>query len=198
MEGTEAMIKLNNVSFSYDSKQVLKDLSLTINDGDRICLWGDSGVGKTTVLRLILGLEKAEANAVICTDKRFSAVFQENRLLPFKTIEENIMMLGGGDRLDYILDSLKISEAKNKYPSQLSGGMARRAAIARALSIDADVYIFDEPFTGLDRDNIGRAISLINEFTKGKTLICVMHDRETAELLNCKIINIEQINLLTE
>lgn len=189
------MIEFKNVSFSYKEKQVLKDFNLTVNDGDRICLCGESGVGKTTILRLILGLERAENGSVTCTDKRLSVVFQENRLLPFKTVSENITLFNRCDRLDYILSQLGISEAKDKYPSQLSGGMARRAAIARALSSNADVYIFDEPFTGLDNDNVMRAVNLINEITKDKTVISVMHDTQTADLLNSEII---KINLLTE
>ncbi|MGN1421242.1 MAG: ATP-binding cassette domain-containing protein [Eubacterium sp.] len=189
------MIEFKNVSFSYKKKQVLKDFNLTVNNGEKICLYGESGVGKTTILRLILGLEGADKGSVICTDKSFSVVFQENRLIPFKTAEENITLFGKCDRLDYFLTCLGIDEARSKYPSQLSGGMARRVAIARALSVDADIYIFDEPFTGLDSDNTLRAVNLINEITKDKTVISVMHDTDAADLLNSKII---KINLLTE
>ncbi|MGN0521939.1 MAG: ATP-binding cassette domain-containing protein [Eubacterium sp.] len=184
------MIKLDNLSFSYDNKQVLKGFSLTVNDGERICLYGDSGTGKTTILRLILGLEKADKASVKSTAEKTAVVFQEDRLLAFKTVEENITLFSKSNRLDYILSCLGILDAKNKYPSELSGGMARRAAIARALSVDADMYILDEPFTGLDRDNIIRAIKLINEITRDKTLITVIHEKEYARLLNCRIIEI--------
>lgn len=186
------MIELNHVSFSYDGKQVLSDFSLKINEGGRICLHGASGAGKTTILRLILGLEKVQSGAVVCTDKKMSVVFQENRLLDFRTTKDNIRLFADTDRTDYILSSLGIDGVRDKYPSELSGGMARRVAIARALSVDADVYIFDEPFTGLDRDNIIRAIKLINEITKDKILIAVMHEKEYACALNCKIIEISR------
>lgn len=181
------MIELHNVSFAYNSRQVLKNFSLTVKDGDRICLYGDSGAGKTTIIRLILGLEKAEKNAVICTDKKISVVFQEDRLLPFKNLKDNIALFGERDRMDYVIKSLGIADAEYKYPCELSGGMARRGAMARALSIDADLYIFDEPFTGLDRDNIIQAVNLINEITEGKTIIAVLHEKEYADLLNCTI-----------
>lgn len=186
------MIELHNVSFSYGERQVLDNFSLSINKGDRICLYGASGVGKTTIIRLITGLEKAEKNAVVCTCKKLSVVFQEDRLLPFKTVEENLTAFSKSQRINYILSSLGIDDVKDRYPSQLSGGMARRVAIARALAVDADVYIFDEPFTGLDRDNILQAIKLINEITKGKALITVLHEKEYASLLNCQIIDIEK------
>lgn len=187
------MIELRNISFSYkDNRNVLENFSLKANDGERICLYGNSGAGKTTILRLIAGLEKANAGSVICTNEKISVVFQEDRLLPFKTIKDNITIFSKCDNLDYILSSLGISDAEDKYPSELSGGMARRAAIARALSVDADLYIFDEPFTGLDRDNILRTINLINEITKGKTLITVLHEKEYVQLLNCEIIDIKK------
>lgn len=186
------MIELNNITFSYDDKQILKNFRLNINDGNRICLHGDSGIGKTTIIRIMLGLEKPKKGTVICSDKNISIVFQEDRLLPFKTLEENITLFGSREKSDYIMSALKIADAKDKYPSELSGGMSRRAAIARALSADADIYIFDEPFTGLDKDNTMRAINLINEITNGKTLITVIHEKELAELLNCKIIEINQ------
>lgn len=187
------MIELKNVSFSYGSNQVLKNFSIKINDGDRICLYGDSGIGKTTIIRLILGLEKADKNSVVCTDKKISVVFQEDRLLPFKTVQDNISMFANTDRNDYMLSSLGIFQSKDKYPSELSGGMLRRAAIARALSVDADVYIFDEPFTGLDNNNINCAISLINEITENKTLITVLHNKENAVDLKCNIIEIADL-----
>lgn len=185
------MIELKNVSFSYGSKQVLRNFNLRIDDGDKICLWGDSGIGKTTILRLILGLEKADRNSVIKNNAKMAVVFQEDRLISFKTVEENIKMFANSDKIDYILSSLGILDIKNKYPSELSGGMKRRAAIARALSINAEVYIFDEPFTGLDHDNILSAVKLINEITENKTVIAVTHSKNSAKLLNCKMVYID-------
>lgn len=186
------MIKLNNVTFSYNGKQILKDFCLNINDGERICLYGNSGIGKTTIIRLILGLEKPKNGTVICSSKNISVMFQEDRLLPFKTLEENIALFCNCAKTDYIMSVLKIYDAKDKYPSELSGGMSRRAAIARALSFDADIYILDEPFTGLDRENTLGAIKLINEITNGKTLITVMHEKAYANLLSCKVIDLNK------
>lgn len=185
------MIEFKNACFSYDSKQILSNFNLVINKGDRICLWGDSGIGKTTILRLILGLEKITSGTLIRDNSKATVVFQEDRLLPFKNAEENIKMFADSDKTNIIMDSLGISDFKNKYPSELSGGMKRRTAIARALAVEADIYIFDESFTGLDEDNILSAAKLINEITENKTVIFVTHNAHYAKLLNCRMVHVD-------
>ena len=182
------MINLNNISFAYDKKPIFENFSLNINDGDRICLFGESGLGKTTLLRLILGLEKAQSGE-INDDQKFSVVFQEDRLLPFLTILENITLLGADTKTSlYHLKALGISDAANKKPHELSGGMKRRAAIARALSVDFDTIILDEPFAGLDENNIALCAEHILKHTENKTVILVSHSKLEAEFLKTKII----------
>ncbi|MBO4338370.1 MAG: ATP-binding cassette domain-containing protein [Clostridiales bacterium] len=183
------MIEFKNVCFSYGEKQVLNDFNLTVNDGERICLFGESGKGKTTVLRLIMGLEKPQSGTVDVNGK-VSAVFQEDRLLPFKSVKDNISFVGGENNTDEILSALNLTEEKDEYPSALSGGMARRVSIARALSGKSDIYIFDEPFTGLDGKNIDSAAEIINKITNGKTVVCVLHEKANAAKLGCKIIEL--------
>ena len=187
MEGAEKMITFKNVSFSYGEKQVLKDFNLNIKKGERVCLFGESGRGKTTALRLICGLEKISDGSLTVDSDKISAVFQEDRLLPFLTVEQNIKMFSDSDNIDYVLEKLKLSDAKNLYPSELSGGMSRRVAIARALCKKGEIYIFDEPFTGLDSANITAATELINEITEGKTVVAVLHEKQYASSLGCRI-----------
>ncbi len=182
------MIKFNNVSFSYNDKNVLRDFSLHIKKGDRICLFGDSGSGKTTITRLILGLEKPTlGNITALPNLRPSVVFQEDRLLPFKSVLENITVFGvTKETALQSLITLGLFKEIDSYPKELSGGMCRRVAIARAVSLDFDYLILDEPFTGLDEENILAAIRHINEILDDRPLILITHSKKEAELLNCE------------
>lgn len=183
------MINIDNVSFSYGQTKVLNNFSLKIDAGERICLFGESGCGKTTLLKLIMGLEQPSSGSIETGGKHFAAVFQENRLLPFYTLEENIRVVGGDNLLaERYLSSLGMSGCIKLYPKSLSGGMKRRAAIVRALSVPFDCLVLDEPFTGLDTANISAAADLISTELKGRTLILVTHSRYEAELLNTKTV----------
>ena len=188
------MISFKSVSFKYGKKQILKDFSLDIKSGDRICLFGESGLGKTTLLRLIMGLEKPTGGEITgVTHKKISAVFQEDRKLPIKTDKQNLMLFGDEAEAAENLSALGLGAVADSYPASLSGGMARRVAIARALTHKADIYLFDEPFNGLDSDNIKSAADLILEKTKGKTFIAVTHNKGEAELLGTKILDLNGI-----
>lgn len=185
------MISFKNVSFSYGKKKILTDFSLDIKYGDRICLFAPSGFGKTTLLRLIMGLETVKKGSLEgVKGKTVSAVFQEDRLIPQKTVFQNLALFGDERAITEALEALGISDAANLYPSELSGGMARRAAIARALVRDADIYLFDEPFNGIDKENLLKTAEFILKKTMGKTFIAVTHSREEADKLKTEIIEI--------
>lgn len=185
------MIKFNNVFFSYGKKRILENFNLEIEDKSKICLFAPSGFGKTTVLRLIMQLEKPNKGTIEgIKNKKISAVFQEDRLIPQKTVLENLRLFGEDIKINEILSELNLSDIKNLYPNELSGGMARRIAIARALIYNGDILILDEPFNGIDKENIRKTAELILKNTYDKTVITVTHNTNEAEILNSKIIKL--------
>lgn len=185
------MIKFNNVTFGYGKNKIFDKFNFHIKDGDKISLFGESGCGKTTLLRLILGLEKAQKGEIIKRNAiKPSVVFQENRLLPFKTVLQNITLFSDEETAIFHLEALGIGNYKDYYPDDLSGGMKRRVAIARALSTDFDYLILDEPFTGLDAENIELAAEHILKTACNKSIILVTHSKKEAELLGARIISI--------
>lgn len=184
------MTELEHVYFGYGFRNyILKDFSLKIREGDRVCLSAPSGKGKTTALRLITGLEKPRRGTVKTDgDIKISAVFQDDRLLPWKTVLENTAMFSSEEAAKEMLIKLGLGDVMNSLPKELSGGMKRRAALARALCHDFDMLILDEPLTGLDEENKANCLRLINEALQGKTLVMATHDLTEAEYLGARIV----------
>ena len=146
------MILLHDVCCAYDGKTVLQNLTLALPKGGTVALTGPSGTGKTTLLKLLAGLITPVSGHIEgLGGKRVSMVFQEDRLLPWRTALENVALFCGDETLaKETLVRLELSDALNKRPSELSGGMQRRVALARALCYGGDILLLDEPFKGLD------------------------------------------------
>jgi len=176
------MIELRNVRMAYGDKLVLDKLSLSFSAPGMYALLGPSGRGKTTLLRLIAGLETPQDGSVsVPQDTRIAFCFQEDRLLPFKTVLENVMLACGNlSAAMHWIDAVGLEGEENSYPASLSGGMKRRAALARALAFDAPVLLLDEPFRALDDATHAEMLSLVREAAKDKLLILVTHDEEDA------------------
>ncbi len=175
-------IKIENVSKSYGEKKVLRDLSLFIPHGSVTAIKGSSGCGKTTLLRLICGLEKADAGNIIGVSKKdVSALFQEDRLFPWLTALENVEAVIKDKKKKplaaQILSDLGLGDKKDlaAFPSELSGGMMRRVAIARALAYKSKVLILDEALRGLDEKNFENAVDVIERYRDERTVISVTH-----------------------
>lgn len=186
------MIKLSNVTFAYkNGDPVIKSLSLHIKKGERVRLTGESGIGKTTVLRLISGLEKPQKGKVTLADgAKISAVFQEDRLIPTLNALENVSLFSNGEKAKEMLSALGLEDSFGLMPAELSGGMKRRVALARALARESDILILDEAMTGLDEANRERVAAVINRYAEGRTIVCVTHDIREAELIGTKDVNI--------
>ncbi len=181
------MISLQNVSFAYGENTILQNVFLTLTEG-AVCFTAPSGSGKTTLLRLLAELERPQNGAVLRQGERVAVLFQENRLFPWLTVEQNVALAcPKGDVAPY-LEAVELTADKDKYPEELSGGMQRRAALARALAFNGDVLLLDEPFTGLDNDLRERIAKAITERFRPRCTVLITHSPEDAALLNARII----------
>lgn len=170
-------------------KPVLGEVFATIDRGDRICLLGPSGIGKTTLLNAIAGLDKSVPHeAVIGRDKlRVGYLFQEHRLLPWRSLDANLRLVGASEEeAKGLLQQVGLSGYGDYLPDQLSLGMARRAALARCLAVKPDLLLLDEPFASLDPVIAGGLKALIAGILDSHpdmAMICVTHDGGDAEIL---------------
>lgn len=187
------LLIIRDLSKSFDGRPVLKQVSLELTAGQIYCLMGPSGSGKTTLLRILLGLEQADSGT-ISSPFRFSAVFQENRLCESFSVLDNVMLAArtGLTRSQAARELTRLlpEESLLRPASTLSGGMKRRAAIARALFADADAVLMDEPFAGLDDATRQSVIAYIKEKTVGKLVVISTHQEEDLDLLNGTLITI--------
>lgn len=180
-------MEIKNVSFSYGDEPVIRDLSFSLSGGRRIAVMGESGRGKTTLLKLLLGQIEPTAG-VIERDpgERPAVVFQEDRLLPWFSAKKNVAYSASpGVSAEDLLRDMELADSMDKLPKELSGGMQRRAAIARALAFAGDPLLLDEPFKGLDPDMRARVAEKILERAKNASILLITHDEHEAELLLC-------------
>ena len=190
--------------------QALDDVSFDVAEGEIVALAGPSGCGKTTLLRIIMGLEQATSGSVIVGGKRVQGcgldrgmVFQHAELLPWKTAGDNIKFALSAkgipepaleETVRRTLDLVGLAHARDRRPHQLSGGMRQRVGIARALAIDPEVLLMDEPFGALDsqtREQLQLEVLEIHERTR-KTVIFVTHDLDEAVLLADRVVVMSQ------
>ncbi len=205
------MIELNNVSFGYDSRIVLKRISLRIDQDESVAIMGPSGSGKSTILRLILGLETPQSGAVLIDGQNISAlrerqkreirqsigmVFQDGALFDSLTVGENVgyylfehtnlkpdeIELKVREMLGFV--GLDADDIIDKLPELLSGGMQRRVAIGRALlSTDPKIMLYDEPTTGLDPQSARTVLELINKLTLERKVSTIVVTHQIADAL---------------
>ncbi len=209
-----AALILSNVSKTYtiDSRPVaaLTDINLMVEAGEFVTIVGRSGCGKTTLLRLIAGLEQKTSGQLVFTppNAKIGLVFQEPRLMPWLTVESNMAfaMLKESNRdhvqqtVNHYLKLLGLEDFRQAYPSEISGGMAQRTALGRALCYNPDIILMDEPLGALDaftRASLQR--ELVHIFRLAcKTILFVTHDVDEAALLGQRIIIMSEGKILKD
>ncbi len=187
------------VSKSYGEKQVFRRLALDIDEGEILCVLGESGGGKTTLLKILAGLTDFEGSVEGVSSVGY--IFQEPRLLPNLTVEENLLYAGAErGEIEDVLRKVEMFAFKEKRPKQLSGGEKQRVAIARAFLSKAPLLLMDEPFSSLDT---ALKIRLSKVFAKlwrdsKKTVAFVTHDLEEAWMLGHRAVVLQQGEIVSD
>ena len=190
-------LEIRRLSKQFGEKTLFAGLDLIV---DRpMILWAASGWGKTTLLRILMGLETADAGTVAGVG-RVGAVFQEDRLCPHLTAVQNVELvlentnLDSGTEIRAELQQLGFDKAALKLPARkLSGGQKRRVALLRAVLAESDTLLLDEPFTGMDPETMKKAASLLRKRCKGKPVLLATHDRAAIEELGWPVLELEKL-----
>lgn len=185
-------ITVEHLSFAYGERPILNDLSFTVGEGETLLVQGASGCGKTTLLRLLLGLETPQSGRVEVPLKK-AAVFQEDRLFRGLSAAGNIALVSDSATAARLLGEAGMEEFAALPPEKLSGGTRRRVAILRALASPFDALFLDEPFAGLDPENHRLFAALIRKYQNGKPLLLVSHDSEDAALFPARVLELPRL-----
>lgn len=191
-------IMLKNISKAYDGLPILKNISLDFEIEKYYCIMGSSGLGKTTLLNILMGLLTPDTGTVENLDyTEIAAVFQENRLCENLSVGANLRLVctkkGQMQYASQILDQLLLNGCLKKPVRQLSGGMQRRVSLARAVISNRNIMIWDEPFKGLDVTTRNKVIAYLKEHCKNKTVIWVTHDIQEYNQFGGELIQLDSL-----
>lgn len=191
-------VEIKNLCKSFGEKKVLQNLKMRLEDGGIYCLMGPSGMGKTTLLRIIMNLETADSGSITGVDpeREISAMFQEDRILPYLSAVENVSMMyekkQPAREIRHDLELILPKKCLSQPVCELSGGMKRRVSLARTMHFQGKMIILDEPFTGLDTDTRQKVIRYILKNRRNRILLVATHGEDDAALLGAQIIRLEE------
>ena len=197
-------VQIRNLCKTFGSKKVLNNVNITLEDGGIYCLMGPSGMGKTTLLRIIMNLESKDAGEItgIDPDVEISSMFQEDRILPMLSAVANVNMMYEKKRpvkeIKEDLSQILPKKCLRQPVCELSGGMKRRVSLARCMHYQGKMIILDEPFTGLDMATKQEVISYILKNRRNRILLVATHGIEDAALLGAEVIHLENCQELTD
>ncbi len=220
------IVKMKGMNKYFGKLHVLKDINLTVEQGEVVVIIGASGSGKSTLIRCVNGLEEYESG-VLSVDsqklaprggnqqalseirKEVGMVFQQFNLFPHLTVKNNIMLAPmkvkntsqviANATAERLLERVGIGDQANKYPSQLSGGQQQRVAIARALAMEPRLMLFDEPTSALDPEMIGEVLDVMRELAReGMTMMVVTHEMGFAREVADRVIYIHEGQIVEE
>ena len=176
-------ILMEKINKSYGDKEVLRDFTTKFEEGTVTFITGESGIGKTSIIRILMGLESYQSGRISGLEgKKISVVFQDDCLCDKLSLDKNLSMVIDGQQgkeqdLDRLLDLFGLEGYRYKRVAELSGGMKRRLAILRAILYPHNLMILDEPFKGLDEENKKLVMGQLAKGMVDKTAIIVTHDK---------------------
>ncbi len=189
-------IVIKDLCKRFADKVVLDKFSIVIPAGSIFGIMGESGCGKTTLLRILLGLEKADSGMIEGLPNRISAVFQEDRLCDEFSAIENVAIAAPKKTARAVivecLAALGLGDALDRPVRALSGGMRRRVAIARALLAEGELLLLDEPFKGLDEETRRSVMAVVRRVVAGRTVVLVTHDEEEITALGASLYQMKE------
>ena len=187
------ILEMNKIEKKFDEFLVLKEFSIKVYKEEILCVVGPSGCGKSTMLNIISGYLTPSKGYLVNKSKNISYVFQEDRLLPWKSVYENIHIVNkkaSNHEIRELIEKVELMGFENYYPSELSGGMRQRCSIARAFNYEADLLLMDEPFKSLDYNLRFHMIDQLIRLWEMKmnSIIFVTHEIDEALLLGDRIV----------
>ncbi len=225
MESHEAAIVVKDLRKSFGKQRVLNGINLRVGHGETLSVLGRSGTGKSVLLKLIVGLQKPDAGSITVHGRdiptlspeelnrvriKIGFLFQHAALYDSLSVAENVAFplqrhtrmsaAERNDRVQELLHRVGMEEHLRKMPSQISGGMQRRVGLARALALEPDILLFDEPTTGLDPITAGEIDDLIRQAQEDRktTSVVVTHDLHSAQAISDRLALVHEGNILTE
>jgi glutamine transport system ATP-binding protein len=211
-----AKIEIKNLKKHFDDLEVLKNINISVEEGEVVCVIGPSGSGKSTMLRCINALEDATGGTIVVDEQEITnpqvdinkarrnigMVFQQFNLFPFMTVRKNVTFAPVSLKLmsqeeadktaEKLLDRVGMLDKADAYPKQLSGGQQQRVAIARALAMNPDVMLFDEPTSALDPEMVGEVLNVMKKLAQeGMTMVVVTHEMGFAREVADRVIFID-------
>lgn len=203
------MLEIKQLTKTYNTNTIFKALNLSVTDGEVLSIVGPSGIGKTTLIKILAGLETADAGEVRLNgeqlaidgtraDAKVGLIFQDFNLFPNYTVIENIMLApinvsrlsrdAAKAKATALLATLGMTDKADLYPYQLSGGQKQRVAIARALAMDPKILAYDEPTSGLDEASTKQVAEVVKTLkAQGVTQLIITHDQPFAEMVSDRV-----------
>ncbi len=178
------MIRLEKIKKEFNGKRIIPELTIAFSEKEINTIYAPSGAGKTTLMRIIAGLDKHFSGKRIISTSKIAYLFQEDRLFPWYTARQNIEVITNRKE-DYEnwIEILELGEHLDKYPNELSGGMKRKLMLAITFLSDFDIMILDEPFKGIDHKSKEKIIYYIKENAKEKTILLISHEMEEIKMM---------------